>query len=254
MFAIKKKSELKLKDPVMIEGLPGIGNVGKLAVDFMIEELKPTLLYEVHSYAFPHSVLVGEDDTVSLPSIKIYAAKQGKKDLLLLSGDAQPINEESSYVFAEKMIEIASELGCKEIVTLGGVGRPQPPEKPLLYCVGNDSAVVKDFKSRANKFEFQSSKSISNIVGAAGLLLGVAKQNNINAVSFLVDTFAHPMHAGLEESKQLLSLLKEIYGMDIDISKLDKEINDSKEQKKVKLAKRQEETRASAQQNISYIG
>ena len=30
----------KLRDAILIEGLPGIGNVGKLAVDFLIEELK----------------------------------------------------------------------------------------------------------------------------------------------------------------------------------------------------------------------
>ncbi len=30
----------KLNNPILIEGLPGIGNVGKVAVDFLIEELK----------------------------------------------------------------------------------------------------------------------------------------------------------------------------------------------------------------------
>jgi len=28
----------KLKDPILIEGLPGIGNIGKLAVDFIIDD------------------------------------------------------------------------------------------------------------------------------------------------------------------------------------------------------------------------
>ena len=30
----------KLDNPVFIEGLPGIGNVGKVAVDFLIDEIK----------------------------------------------------------------------------------------------------------------------------------------------------------------------------------------------------------------------
>ena len=30
----------KLNKPVLIEGLPGIGNVGKVSVDFVVEELK----------------------------------------------------------------------------------------------------------------------------------------------------------------------------------------------------------------------
>ena len=36
----------KLKNAVFIEGLPGIGNVGKVAVDFLIDELKAKKLYE----------------------------------------------------------------------------------------------------------------------------------------------------------------------------------------------------------------
>ena len=30
----------KLNNPIFVEGLPGIGNVGKVAVDFLIDELK----------------------------------------------------------------------------------------------------------------------------------------------------------------------------------------------------------------------
>ena len=54
----------KLRKPVLIEGLPGIGNVGKLAVDFVIEELKAERAYEFFSYSFPHSVFVNEDNLV----------------------------------------------------------------------------------------------------------------------------------------------------------------------------------------------
>ena len=32
--------DIKLNNPVLIEGLPGIGNVGKIAADFIVEELK----------------------------------------------------------------------------------------------------------------------------------------------------------------------------------------------------------------------
>ena len=30
----------KLKDPVFIEGLPGVGNVGRIAAGYLVEELK----------------------------------------------------------------------------------------------------------------------------------------------------------------------------------------------------------------------
>ena len=32
--------EVALKDPILVEGLPGVGHVGKLVADHMVEELK----------------------------------------------------------------------------------------------------------------------------------------------------------------------------------------------------------------------
>ncbi len=40
-FKINQVNKLpNLKDAILIEGLPGIGNVGKIALDFMVENLK----------------------------------------------------------------------------------------------------------------------------------------------------------------------------------------------------------------------
>ena len=39
-YIVEEKKDIKLKDPVFVEGLPGIGLVGKLAADHLIQELK----------------------------------------------------------------------------------------------------------------------------------------------------------------------------------------------------------------------
>ena len=67
----------KLNKPLFIEGLPGLGNVGKIAVDFMIEELKAKKLYTFFSYKFPHSVFVNEDNLVDMPKLEVYYKKFG---------------------------------------------------------------------------------------------------------------------------------------------------------------------------------
>src|SRR3989339_912985 len=113
-----------LNNPILIEGLPGIGNVGKVAVDFIVEELGAKKLYGISSYTFPHSVFVNEDNLVELPSIEIYYKKfNGKgRDLLLLTGDVQPIDEVSSYEFSEKMLDLLQTFKGNELITLGGIG------------------------------------------------------------------------------------------------------------------------------------
>ena len=143
--AIKETDKIpKLKNPVLLEGLPGIGNVGKIAIDFVIQELRAKKLYSLFSYTFPHTVFVNDDDLVELPSIEVYYktfdGKNGKKDLLILTGDVQPVDEVSSYEFCEKVISIAKEMGVDEVITTGGIGLPRAPEKPRVYITGNNKA------------------------------------------------------------------------------------------------------------------
>src|SRR3989338_9727895 len=121
-----------LKKPIFIEGLPGIGNVGKVAIDFLIDELKAKKIYEITSHTFPHSVFVNEDNLVELQRIEVFYKKFNDKrnDLILLSGDVQPIDEVSSYDFSEKILDLVEQFKGKEVITLGGIGLAEIPKKP----------------------------------------------------------------------------------------------------------------------------
>ena len=41
----RRGHKIEIKNPILIAGLPGIGNVGKIAVDFLIEEMKAKKIY-----------------------------------------------------------------------------------------------------------------------------------------------------------------------------------------------------------------
>ena len=215
----------KLNNPVFIEGLPGIGNVGKVAVDFLIDEIKAKKLYEITSYTFPHSVFVNEDNLVELPVVEIfYKQHNGKRDILLLSGDVQPIDEISSYEFSEKVLDIVQKFHGKEVITLGGIGLPDIPKKPKVYCTANTKKIIDRYKS-----DLVSNKLygvVGPIVGVSGLLLGLASRRDIEAISFLAETYGHPMYIGIKGAKEILKVLDKKLNLNIDINKLDKEIKD----------------------------
>ena len=216
---------LKLNNPLLIEGLPGIGNVGKVAVDFLIDELKAKKLYEITSYTFPHSVFVNEDNLVELPIVEVfYKQFKGKRGLLLLGGDVQPIDEISSYEFSEKILDIVQKYHGKEIITLGGIGLPDIPKKPKVYCTGNTKKIIEKYKS-----EMVSNKLygvVGPIVGVSGLLLGLASRRNMEAITFLAETYGHPMYLGINGAKEILKVLNKELELKIDINKLDREIKD----------------------------
>jgi len=252
----------KLNNPIFIEGLPGIGNVGKVAIDFIIDELKSTKLYEITSYSFPHSVFVNEDNLVELPQIEIFYKKFNDKrpDLLLMGGDVQPVDEEGSYEFSDKILDILQIYNCKELITLGGIGLPNIPKKPQVYCTGNSKKIIKKYK---NKFVNDKLYGVVGpIVGVSGLLLGLAQQRNINAISFLAETYGHPMFLGIKGACEILNVLNMNLGLKLNTAKLDKEIKDVESEIMKRTEQLSEVTRTTALkklksrlgQEMDYIG
>lgn len=216
----------KLNNPVFIEGLPGIGNVGKVAVDFLIDELKAEKLYEISSYTFPHSVFVNEDNLVELPIVEIfYKQFRGRKpDLLLLGGDVQPIDEVSSYEFSDKILDIVQKFDGKEVITLGGIGLSDIPKKPKVYCTGNSKKIIEKYKSDLVSNNLYG--IVGPIIGVSGLLLGLASKRDMQAISFLAETYGHPMYLGIKGAKEILKVLNQQLKLGLNINKLDKEIKD----------------------------
>jgi proteasome assembly chaperone (PAC2) family protein len=57
-----EKVKVKLKSPVLIEGFPGLGMVGKIATNYLIQELKAKKLAELYSPHFPYYVVVNKQE------------------------------------------------------------------------------------------------------------------------------------------------------------------------------------------------
>ena len=62
---IKENGVPKLDKPVLIEGLPGVGNVGKLAAEYLISKLEAKKMSSIYSKHFPPQVLIGETGVIS---------------------------------------------------------------------------------------------------------------------------------------------------------------------------------------------
>jgi uncharacterized protein len=216
----------KLNKPVLIEGLPGIGNVGKIAVDFLVEELKAKKLYSFFSYKFPQSVFVNENNLIDAPKVEIYYKKFSgtKRDLLLLTGDIQPIDEESCYSFCDEIIKIAKEYKCSEMITTGGIGLQNLPDKPKVYCTANDEKLFKQYTKKGMFVEKNIYGVVGPIIGVSGVLLGLGKRKNVKGASLLAETFGHPMYLGVKGAKEILKVLEKKFDFGLNIKKMSKEI------------------------------
>lgn len=253
LWKINYFGKKNISSPVLIEGLPGIGNVGKIVVDYIIEEVEAEKIMDFFSYCLPNSVFVNEKNIVGLPRIEIYYKRSKNQDFLFLAGDVQPATEEGSYSFTELILDIVQKYGCKEIITLGGIGLAEIPEKPEVFCASNDLKFIQKFVKAGAKKDVYG--VVGPIMGVSGLLVGLASKRKISATALLAETLGHPMYLGIKEAKCSLEILRKVYGLKFDLKALDEEIKEmDKENNEDHESKISSIQKIKKLKEINYIG
>jgi uncharacterized protein len=97
MAHVDVKTDVALDEPTLIEGLPGVGLVGKIAVDHLVDRLGMTYHAGVYCEGLPRVAVYREDDADVVPPVRLYA--DAEHDLLALQSDV-PVSPESASEFA----------------------------------------------------------------------------------------------------------------------------------------------------------
>ncbi|MCD6575540.1 MAG: PAC2 family protein [Nanoarchaeota archaeon] len=222
-FIVKKIGRKpRLKKPILIEGLPGVGNVARIVVDVLIDKLKAKKFLEVYSYYFPNSVFLTGEHKLEMPKLEFYYAKRKKgSDLLFVVSDVQPGDEYASYAFSDKILEIAKSLGVKEIITLGGITSKVNVAKPNVYGAFTDKKYVNKLKKIGVRFD---RKGSIILIGAAGLLLGLGELKGMKGFSLLAESFVGSK-IGINAARQIILVLAKYLGIKISEKELSFEVN-----------------------------
>src|SRR3989344_483795 len=173
----------KLKDPICVVGLPGIGNIGRIAVGYAVQQLKAKKFAELYSPYFYPFVMIHNDTVHTLRNEFYYYKTNSGNDLILIIGDCQTYDPKGHYEVAGKIIDFLKTLGCKEIITVGGFGTGHVSEKPKVFGVSSDTELIKEYKKHGVVFDI--GDQIGTIVGASGLLIGIGKQSGMKGLVLL---------------------------------------------------------------------
>ncbi len=215
------KRKPKLNEPIFVEGLPGIGNVGKLAVEHLLDNINAVKFAELYSKDFPPQVFINPDGTVKLVNNEIYywkAKKKTQRDLVLLTGDYQGLSSQGQYELVEKILDIVEELGVKELYTLGGYGLGHEIDEPAVLCATTDKKLVKTMKGYGAIFK--KNEPGGGIVGASGLLLGLGKLRGIQGTCLMGETPGYLVDP--KSAKAVLRILTKIIHINVSLSELEK--------------------------------
>ena len=251
---IKEFIQIEPNNPVLIEGLPGLGLVGKIALRYMIKQLKAKKIAYLYSPHFPYFVLVNKKGNVRLLRGAFYYYKNpnGPNDLILFTGDSQSQTIEGQYEIADRMLDFSEKYKVKTIATIGGY-RMEPKEKPKVFIAATSQEIL----DKALQAGATLSTSGSPIVGTAGLILGLAKFKKISALCLLGETRGYlpdPLAA-----KSVLEVLKSTFNFDLDLTGLNEEIARAEtmvtrlQQIEEKRALQAEQTRKEEDKKTTYI-
>jgi len=212
---IKIYEKPKLNNPVLIEGLPGIGFVANIAALHLISELKAKLFAEILSASFQDLAVTTETGGARSPinELYYYKAEGGGRDLIIWYGNTQALTTFGQYELCGRVLDIAEELGCRFLVTLGGFKQDEVKEVPQVYCAATDAETVKEALSLGTKM------MVGQIFGIAGLLVGLGGLRGFKGFSLLVETLG--TYPDANATRYALSMVNKSLNMNVDLSKLD---------------------------------
>ena len=251
---IKERMKVELKNPILIEGLPGLGLVGKIATRYLIKKLDAKKFAYLYSPHFPYFVLVNKKGSVRLlrGTFYFFRNQTEENDLILFTGDSQAQTIEGQYEISDCILDFATLHNVKMIVTVGGY-RMEVKDKPkVIAAATNEELLNEALQARAVL-----SSMGSPIVGTAGLILGLSRFKNFDALCLLGETRGYlpdPKAAKsvLEVLKTMLSINVDLAGLDEEIEKADKMITRLQKIEE-KRALQAEEIRKEEGKRITYI-
>ncbi|HID42342.1 MAG TPA: proteasome assembly chaperone family protein [Archaeoglobaceae archaeon] len=216
---IKNPEEFNLNDPIFIEGLPGIGHVGKLVADHLVNELGTQKAVEICSHYFPPQVMVEEDGTIRMPKNEVYVYKSDSKspDLVILVGDFQSISSEGHFELVNAYMDIAKRFRTSRIFTLGGYGIGRLVEEPYVLGAANNRQLIEELASFGVRFD--KGEPGGGIIGASGLLLGVAELEGIPAACLMGVTSGYMVDP--KSAKAVLDILMKMLNISVSIEALE---------------------------------
>jgi proteasome assembly chaperone (PAC2) family protein len=231
---VKLSARPKLNEPNLLAAWPGVGNVAMIIATYLTSKLGFKDLAEIRAASFfdPTGVLV-EDSIIEAPQFPqskfLYrkSEKKGGSDLILFTGDSQPASK--GYELANCILDIGLRFHVKRVYTCAAaLTKIHHTEQPKVWGVGTNQVMVQELKKLNLK-----QKGNLQIAGLNGILLGVAKEREIDGMCLLGEV---PMYASRMPNPMaalaVLRILTRMLDIEVDLLELGRVAEETREKMK----------------------
>ena len=242
MIEIKMQKK-NLDGYTFIEGFPGAGLVGPMAINYLIEKLKMENIGYLESDKFPPLISIHDD--VPMHPVRVYISEKLKL-VTIFAEFAIPIEmtfELSNTVYSD----IIKKGGINRVVSISGIPTQQEEVPKDVFGVASSKKLVKDV------IEKNGLKPIGDgmATGVNAIILGMAMNDSLDDINILVPI--NPALIDPEYAVLAIKSMNSILGVDIDTTELDKEAK-LVESKVKDLMKKTKETHETYKKSLDDTG
>ena len=242
--------EPELNRPMLIEGLPGVGNVGKIVADFLAEKIGAKHFATVMSKHFPPQVLVNAQGVGIMASNELFYAKdvgESHLDVIFLLGDFQAATAEGQFLVCnELMNEVFLRYDVSTVFTLGGYGTGKIVDDADVLGAATD--VETRDKLAPYGVSFKPGEPAGGIVGASAVLLGLAQFHGIEGACIMGETSGYLVD--YKSAAKVLDVMEKLLGTELDRT----EFNEKCQQVDFIAGKVKELENSRNNDSLGYIG
>jgi uncharacterized protein len=168
-------NDVKSVNPVLIEGFPGIGLVGNIASQQIIDELKMEYIGSIDSKHFP-PIAVLYEGLINM-AVRIYESQE--HNILMIVSDI-PVNPVVTYDISKAILEWAHSVKVKEIVSLAGIATMSEEHK--VFGAATTTEMLERIKEKVELFQ------MGTISGISGSIMSECLVRHMPAISLLGST------------------------------------------------------------------
>ncbi|MGI0004040.1 MAG: PAC2 family protein [Candidatus Nitrosotenuis sp.] len=219
--------DFKLKDIVLISSLPDMGRVGGLVTEHIAKKISAKDAAKITLVDKPW--VNQTDGLVEIPSDEYKILVDEKNSLVIFTGENQPQEPDIVFDLVNFVVDTVQKWGkIKTIISTGGYMPMQKSDADAVYGVATSAGILEMLKSHGIK---QLSNDVKSITWFNGLVLGAAKNRNIDGIGLFGEIYdvELPQH---NAAKNIINKIEKILNLQINTDELVQKIAKPAETKK----------------------
>jgi proteasome assembly chaperone (PAC2) family protein len=187
---------------------------------YLLSKLGFDRFFSFYSSALPPAIQIKNDGTLELAGVHFYHHFNGKRDIILLSGQSSPMSDE--YEFSDQVLSFAEKIGVRDMVSIGARWSEDPLspfEAPKVIGFSSDIDGVEELKTLGVEIQKEESAYFF-----ANTIVSLASKYSIRGFKLSVNHGEPRPHP--KSLIALLAILSKLMREEMQLSELESSANE----------------------------